>query len=77
VCGVPVVAGETGGGPYGLDRTVPPAVAAHKAAIVYGHGVFSCADMDFNNALGRMVTLEQICRKTYFQQMGISIKGLL
>lgn len=75
VCGVPVIAGETGGGPYGLGRSVPPAVRAHKAAIVYGHGVFSCAGRDFNNALGRMVTLEQLCRKTYFEQIGTSIRA--
>jgi len=74
VCAVPVVSGETGGGPYGLSQTVPPAIKTHKAAIVYGHGVFSCAANDFNNALGRMVTIEQLCRKTYFEQMGIQIR---
>lgn len=74
VCSVPVVSGETGGGPYGLSRTVPPAIKSHKAAIVYGHGVFSCAASDFNNALGRMVTIEQLCRKTYFEQIGIQIR---
>ncbi|MBA2882752.1 ribulose-5-phosphate 4-epimerase/fuculose-1-phosphate aldolase [Desulfosalsimonas propionicica] len=75
VCSVPVVSGETGGGPYGLSQTVPPAIKTHKAAIVYGHGVFSCAANDFNNALGRMVTIEQLCRKTYFEQIGVQIRS--
>jgi ribulose-5-phosphate 4-epimerase/fuculose-1-phosphate aldolase len=54
---------------------VPPAIKTHKAAIVFGHGVFSCAANDFNNALGRMVTIEQLCRKTYFEQIGVQIRS--
>lgn len=72
--GIPVVTGEVGGGPHGLCHTVPAAIKRNKAAIVHGHGVFTCAGRDFNNALGRMVTIEQICRKTYFEQIGSRIK---
>ncbi|MBS3756136.1 MAG: class II aldolase/adducin family protein [Desulfobacterales bacterium] len=72
--GIPVVTGEVGGGPHGLCHTVPAAIKRNKAAIVHGHGVFTCAAQDFNNALGRMVTIEQICRKTYFEQIESRIK---
>lgn len=72
--GIPVVTGEVGGGPHGLCHTVPAAIKRNKAAIVHGHGVFTCAGRDFNNALGRMVTIEQICRKTYFEQIESRIK---
>lgn len=73
VGGIPIVSGETGGGPWGLSRTVPAAVSQYKAAIVYGHGVFACASKDFNSALGRMVTIERVCRKIYFEQAGTRI----
>ncbi|MCF8026372.1 MAG: class II aldolase/adducin family protein [Desulfobacteraceae bacterium] len=69
VSGIPVVPGETGEGPFGLSKTVPPAVRQDKAAIVYGHGVFTCASEDFNSALGRMMTIESLCRKIYFDQI--------
>ncbi|MCF8094064.1 MAG: class II aldolase/adducin family protein [Desulfobacteraceae bacterium] len=69
ISAIPIVPGETGGGPYGLCNTVPPAVKKSKAAIVYGHGVFTCASEDFGNALGRMATIERICRKIYFERL--------
>ncbi|MFW6011476.1 MAG: class II aldolase/adducin family protein [Desulfosalsimonas sp.] len=70
ISAIPIVTGETGGGSFGLNRTVPAAIKKAKAAIVYGHGVFICASKDFNNALGRMITIERICRKIYFERMG-------
>ncbi|MFW6080901.1 MAG: class II aldolase/adducin family protein [Desulfosalsimonas sp.] len=69
VGGVPVVPGETGSGPFGLCRTVPPAVKRTGAAIVYGHGVFTCAPKDFNSALCRMADIERTCRKLYFGRL--------
>ncbi|MFW6428372.1 MAG: class II aldolase/adducin family protein [Desulfosalsimonas sp.] len=70
ISAIPIVAGETGGGPFGLNRTVPAAIKKTKAAIVYGHGIFTCASNDFNNALGRMITIERICRRIYFERIG-------
>ncbi|MCF8111524.1 MAG: class II aldolase/adducin family protein [Desulfobacteraceae bacterium] len=70
ISAIPIVPGETGGGAFGLNRTVPAAIKKAKAAIVYGHGVFTCASNDFNNALGRMITIERICRRIYFERMG-------
>ena len=39
---VPIVTGESGTGPKAIVNTVPKAVAGHNAAMVYGHGVFTC-----------------------------------
>ncbi|MFO7930690.1 MAG: class II aldolase/adducin family protein [Thermodesulfobacteriota bacterium] len=67
--GVPVVPGETGGGRFGLCKTVPPAVKRTGAAIVYGHGVFTSTRKDFNAALGRMADIERACRDIYFERL--------
>ncbi len=65
----PVVSGETGGGPFGLYTTVPAMIKEKKAAIVYGHGVFTAAETDFNDALARMAGVEQRCRAAYFEAL--------
>ena len=69
ICNVPVVSGETGGGPFGLYTTVPAVIKEKKAAIVYGHGVFTTAETDFNDALARMAGIEQQCREAYFERL--------
>ncbi len=58
----PVVPGEVGCGPRGLARTLPPALAGHRAAVVYGHGVFAVDPTDFNAAFAAMLELERACR---------------
>jgi len=62
VCDVPVVSGEVGTGPHGLCRTVPPAFSGHSGVIVYGHGVFTIGDADFNDALDNLIDIERRCR---------------
>ncbi len=69
VCDVPVVPGETGGGPFGLYTTVPGVIQIDKSAIVYGHGVFTAAKTDFNDALARMIDIEQACRNAFFERV--------
>ena len=64
--GTPVVSGETGGGRYGLSRTVPGMIRQNKGVIVHGHGVFTAATADYNDALARMAGIEQMCRREYF-----------
>ncbi len=64
VCGVPIIAGETGAG--GLERTVPKAIAAAGACLVYGHGIFSAGEQDFREAFRRMAETENRCRDAYF-----------
>ncbi len=69
VCDVPIVPGETGGGPFGLYTTVPGVIKGGKSAIVFGHGVFTAAKTDFNDALANMVQIEQACREEYFERL--------
>jgi ribulose-5-phosphate 4-epimerase/fuculose-1-phosphate aldolase len=65
ICGVLIVAGESGAG--GLARTVPGAIKETGACIVYGHGVFSAGEKDFEDAFRRMVDVENRCREEYFK----------
>jgi ribulose-5-phosphate 4-epimerase/fuculose-1-phosphate aldolase len=65
VCGVPIVAGETGAG--GLARSVPAAISETGVCIVYGHGIFAAAEKDFKQAFMRMAGTENRCREEYFR----------
>jgi len=67
IAGVPVVSGEAGAGPYGLDRTVPPAVRKAGAAIVHGHGIFTAAPDDFQAAFARLQQIETSCRELFWK----------
>jgi ribulose-5-phosphate 4-epimerase/fuculose-1-phosphate aldolase len=58
----PIVPGEVGSGPRGLARTLPPALAGRRAAVVYGPGVFAVDPTDFNAAFAAMLELERACR---------------
>ena len=69
--GVPIVSGETGGGPQGLSATVPGMIKTSSSVIVYGHGVFTATRDDFNTALGRIVDIEKMCRREYFKTAGV------
>ncbi|NOZ25356.1 MAG: rRNA adenine dimethylase, partial [Nitrospirae bacterium] len=66
VCGVPVVPGEVGTGPTGMVRTVPGAFGESDAVIVYGHGVFTAGEKDFNGPFQRMREVEEECAEEYF-----------
>src|SRR5512143_2472349 len=63
-CGVPIVAGETGAG--GLARSVPLALKESGVCIVYGHGIFSAGEKDFQDAFMKMADVENRCREEYF-----------
>ena len=67
--GVPIVAGEAGGGPFGLCHTVPPAMRDHPGVIVYGHGLFTAGKHDFNEAFARLAAIENACRQEYFRRI--------
>jgi len=67
---IPIVTGESGTGPRAICNTVPPAVIDHQAAIVYGHGVFTAGEDDFNDPFYRLCSIEKMCREEYFN--GIS-----
>jgi ribulose-5-phosphate 4-epimerase/fuculose-1-phosphate aldolase len=65
VCGVPIVAGETGAG--GMARSVPAAMKQQGVCIVYGHGIFSAGEKDFRDAFMKMADVENRCREEYFR----------
>ncbi|MCX7634369.1 MAG: class II aldolase/adducin family protein [Syntrophales bacterium] len=62
--GVPVVSGEAGGGPLGLQRRVPPVITRCGGVIVHGHGVFTAGREDFREALALLGRIEGQCRQT-------------
>jgi ribulose-5-phosphate 4-epimerase/fuculose-1-phosphate aldolase len=70
VRGYPVVPGEVGTGPFGLCRTVPPAIEEDRGVIVYGHGVFTTGARDFNQALQGLLDVERNCREEYLRRIG-------
>jgi len=72
-CGdIPVVSGEVGDGAYGLCHSVPDALCNTPGVIVYGHGVFTCDDTDFNGALEKLVAIERQCCQKYFELMALT-----
>ena len=69
IANIPIVPGEVGTGRYGLCRTIPPALTQSDAVIVYGHGVFTVGQYDFNGPVSRLLDIENLCRKTYFEKI--------
>lgn len=69
VCDIPIVPGEVGTGTYGLCNTVPPAIKNRPGAIVYGHGLFTTAKTDFNEAFKNLLEIENECRREYFRRV--------
>ena len=68
IADVPVVPGEVGTGPTGLCRTLPPAIAGQRGAIVWGHGLFTVGADDFNTTFRHLLEIENLCRQTYFER---------
>ncbi len=68
---VPIVPGEVGTGPSGLCRTLPPALENRRGVIVYGHGLFTTGQNDFNEAFRSLVEVEKMCRRKYFETVAI------
>jgi ribulose-5-phosphate 4-epimerase/fuculose-1-phosphate aldolase len=69
VCGIPIVSGEVGSGPYALCNTVPQAIQKHSGVIVYGHGVFTTGKTDFNRPFKNLIQIENNCRAEYFKRI--------
>jgi ribulose-5-phosphate 4-epimerase/fuculose-1-phosphate aldolase len=69
VRGYPIVPGEVGTGPFGLCRTVPPAIEEDRGVIVYGHGVFTTGACDFNQALRGLLDVERACREEFIRRI--------
>lgn len=66
---IPIVAGESGTGPNALSNTVPMALKTHSGVIVYGHGVFTAAEEDFNRPFYDLIEIETRCREAYFKEL--------
>jgi ribulose-5-phosphate 4-epimerase/fuculose-1-phosphate aldolase len=63
---IPIVPGEVGTGPHGLCKTIPPALRGKRGVIVYGHGVFTVGELDFNEAFKHLHAIEQMCKEEIF-----------
>jgi len=63
---IPIVPGEVGTGPTGLCHTLPPAIQNKRGVIVWGHGLFTVARKDFNEAFKHLLEIENMCREEYF-----------
>ena len=70
--GVPIVPGESGSGPNALCHTVPKALAANRGVIVYGHGVFTADENDFNRPYRDLIDIENRSRDHYFEQLQLA-----
>ena len=68
VGGVPILPGESGTGPHGIATTLPAPLAREKAAVIYGHGVFTVGEHDFTDAFQRLVDVEKACFNFYVKQ---------
>jgi ribulose-5-phosphate 4-epimerase/fuculose-1-phosphate aldolase len=66
---VPVVPGEVGTGPTGLCRTLPGALRGSRGAIVWGHGLFTKAGIDFNEAFANLCGIEAMSRRLYLERV--------
>lgn len=66
---VPIVPGEVGTGPTGLCHTLPPAIQNKRGVIVWGHGLFTVATDDFNEAFKHLLEIENMCREEFFARV--------
>ena len=66
---IPIVPGEVGAGPTGLCNTLPAAIEGRRGAIVYGHGLFTVARTDFNDAFANLLAVERMCRDTCLERL--------
>jgi len=69
VCGIPIVPGEVGTGPFGLCNTLPRALEGSSSAIVYGHGLFTLGENDFSQAFAHLLEVENACKRLYFKKV--------
>lgn len=69
---IPVVPGEVGTGPFGLCNTLPPAIQDKRGAIVWGHGLFTVGQNDFNEAFQSLLDIENMCRQEYMERVRLT-----
>ncbi len=69
---IPILPGESGTGPYSIATTLPPALARNRAAVIYGHGIFTTGQKDFTDAFQTLVEVEKNCFDAYFESIRAS-----
>jgi ribulose-5-phosphate 4-epimerase/fuculose-1-phosphate aldolase len=69
VCNIPIVSGEVGAGPHSLCNTVPEAIRGNPGVIVYGHGLFTTGQTNFNQPFKQLIQIENNCRTEYFNRI--------
>ena len=69
IADIPIVPGEVGTGPTGLCNTLPPAIQNKRGVIVWGHGLFTVASKDFNEAFKHLLEIENMCREEFFARI--------
>ena len=67
---VPIVPGEAGRGPRCISTTLPPPLKKHRAAIVYGHGLFCTGKVGYREAFGNLVRIEAENFERYMEMVG-------
>ncbi len=65
---IPIVPGEVGTGPFGLYRTLPPAIKNNHGVIVYGHGLFTADKYSLDNAFNSLIDIETMCFEQYLKK---------
>ena len=68
---IPIIPGESGSGKASIGATLPPALAANRGAIVYGHGVFTRGAVDFTDAFASLIEIEKMCFDAYSHRVAI------
>jgi len=56
-------------GPHSLCNTVPEAIRGNPGVIVYGHGLFTTGQTDFNQPFKQLIQIENNCRAEYFNRI--------
>lgn len=69
---IPIVPGEVGSGPYGLDKTLPEAIEKYSKAIVYGHGIFTTGEIDFIKPYTDLISAERKAFEIFLRDNSIS-----
>ena len=67
---VPIVPGEAGRGPRCISTTLPPPLKMHRAAIVYGHGLFCTGKVGYREAFYNLVRIEADNYYRYMEMVG-------
>lgn len=76
IFGFPVIKADIGDGPNGISSFILPAILEKNLAIVYGHGVFTMGNDNFNEQLKAIYDLEYtLCRDKFLSKIKKLLKA--